>query len=95
MRSEPLQTMADDEDVGTEPCVACGESIRPVEQWEHYHDRMRESDHDVICWWCYIELDHRSRIGLADVVDEIDTRGLSPEEFVEEYYAALGRYGIA
>lgn len=82
-------------DEETTPCVACGDELGPNEQWEYYHDRMRESNHDAICWGCYIGLDHRSRIGLDDVLDEIDTRGLDPDEFVEEYYSALSRYGIA
>lgn len=77
---------------GTVTCIACGESLPRADarEYDKYGDRWtREGkEFEYLCKPCFRDLTKHSRDGLEDVLEGVEGRHLSQEEFVAAFIDA-------
>jgi len=74
-------------------CISCGETVprESAREYDKHGDRWdREGKtFEHLCKPCFRELCHQPREGLEALLVDLDTGGLSREEFLDAYSAAV------
>lgn len=73
----------------TVTCIACGDSLSREEarEYDKHGDRWdrRDKEFEHLCKPCFADHSTHSRRGLEDLLEEIETGGLSQERFLRRY----------
>ncbi|QLD89300.1 hypothetical protein HWV07_09775 [Natronomonas salina] len=70
-------------------CIACGERVSRTEarEYDKYGDRWDREDKEFehLCKPCFRDLCHQSRTGLESLLADVETGGLSRQQFLARF----------